>query len=528
MRIISYFILLVVLQSNIVAQNWIKYYGQGQNAVCRSIANDYDKGMVIGGMINNYTFSWIIKTDINGNTLWDKRFGSGEYSCGLENVEKTSDGGYIICGTWQKEDPEFDVFILKLNTCGEIEWCKTLYTPGHYELCGKVKTTPEGDYILTANYFETTPFSRTSLFKFNSSGDLLWQQFFPLEYTYYNDDVYDLLVDNDGYVVLTTRYYPDPGTTMPAIERHHLFKTDTAGNLKWDLVYGADNYYYGGPWSLAKSKTGAYYEAGRHLQQSMTESSPAFIKVSAAGNPLYDADIVGNVYWGGLGSVDILQDSLLVMVGGYSPDPNTSFDAFFKSDTLGNLRESKILLPKISLGYGYTCKTFDDKFVAVGIDAPNSNLNIVAVKVNSDLEYDSIYTQPFTYDSLCPYPIVSDTIDPDCENVYVGVDEPFKKPETTQLKVYPNPTDNTITIELPKYLVVTDNSGHVPATTIYHQWLSATLQAVDLQGKIVLQQEVSNTGVPLQVDVSHLPASMYLFRLVYKGQLAGSSKVVVR
>jgi hypothetical protein len=528
MRIAFFFICLIVLQNNTIAQEWIHYYGQGQKAVCRSIINDYDKGFVIGGMINNYTYLWIIKTDINGNKLWDKQFGNGVYSCGLGNVEITSDGGYVFCGSWQKEDTDFDVFILKLNTCGEIEWCKTLYTPGHYELCGKIKTTPEGDYILAANYFETTPFSRISLFKFNSSGDLLWQQFYPLEYTYYNDDVYDLLVDNDGYVVLTNRYYPDPGTTMPAIERHHLFKTDTAGNLKWDLVYGANTYYYGGPWSLTKSNTGAYYEAGRHLQQTMSESSPAFIKVSAAGNSLYDADVMSNVYWGGLSSVDLLQDSLLVMVGGYSPDPNTSYDAFFKSDTLGNLRKTKILLPKLSLGYGYACKTFDDKFVAVGIDAPNSNFNIVAVKVNSDLEYDSIYTQPFTYDSLCPHPIVSDTVDPNCDNVIVSVDEPFKKPETTQLKVYPNPVDKVVTIELPKYLVVSNTSGNIPATTIYHQWSSATLQAIDLQGKIVFQQDVTNTGTSIQVDVSYLSAGMYQFRLLYRGKQVVGSKVVVR
>ncbi|HNX90141.1 MAG TPA: hypothetical protein PKH58_13780, partial [Paludibacteraceae bacterium] len=170
MKIAFFFICIVVLQINTVVQEWVHYYGQGQNTVCRSITNDYDKGMVISGMIDGYTYSWIIKTDINGEIIWNKRIGNGNYYCWGENIEKTSDGGKILCGTWQKEDPEFDVFILKLNACGEIEWCKTLYTPGHYELCGKVKQTPEGDYILAANYFETNPFSRTSLFKFNSSG----------------------------------------------------------------------------------------------------------------------------------------------------------------------------------------------------------------------------------------------------------------------------------------------------------------------------------------------------------------------
>jgi hypothetical protein len=85
-----------------------------------------------------------------------------------------------------------------------------------------------------------------------------------------------------------------------------------------------------------------------------------------------------------------------------------------------------------------------------------------------------------------------------------------------------------LTVELPKYLVVSNTSGNIPATTIYHQWSSATLQAIDLQGKMVLQQVVANNGVSLQLDISHLPAGMYLFRLLYKGSTVADCKVVVK
>ena len=527
MRILFYFFCLLVLHANTVAQDWIKYYGQGQNAECRYTIEDYDKGIIIGGTINNYGYIWIVKSNVNGEILWNKRLGNGAYSCGLGNIEKTLDGGCIICGTWQKSNPNMDTFILKLNACAETEWCKTLYSPDNYDLGWKIKPTPEGGYILLSFYNSTQPYSRTSLFKFNSGGELVWHQFYPLESTYNNDEAYDLLVDNDGYVVLTSRYHPNPGTTIPAIERHHIFETDTAGNLQWDLVYGADTYYYGGPWSLKKSNSGSYYEAGRHLQQNMSDSSPAFIKLATDGTPMYDADIISNVYWGGLSSVDILQDSLLVMVGGYSPDQNTSYDTFFKSDTLGNLRKTKTI-QRASGSYWSACKTEDSKFIAVGNDFFNNSWRIVAVKVNSDLEYDSIYTRHFTYDSLCPHPIVSDTVDPNCENVYVSIDEPFKKPETTKLKVYPNPTDKQLTIELPKYLVITNSNGNMPATTVYHQWASATLQLLNLKGEILRQREVENSPVPLQWDLSQLPPGMYLIRLLYKGSVVADSKVIVR
>ncbi len=508
------------------AQEWIRFYGQGENAVSYYISDTYDKGAVIGGMINNFKYLWVLKMDVNGNILWDKKIGNGISDGVVRSIEQTHDGGYILCGSWTLINPIKDAFIIKLNACAEIEWCKVLDTPDNYDMGFRVKQTPHGDFVLMGGYFETNPVSNTSLFKFDPQGNLIWHQFYPLDSIFYQDMPYDLLIDNDGYLILTDRYYPDPGSTWPAIVRHHFTKTDTSGLVLWDLTYGINDSYYGGPWCLMKSKSGAYYEAGRHLQPSFSESSPAFVKLTSDGTPLYNADIIANIYWGGLSSIDILQDSLLIMVGGYSPVQDSNYSAFFKTDTLGNWRKTKKIL-NISSGYWDASIMDDSKFIAVGNDFFEGSWRVVAVKVNSDLEYDSLYTQPFTYDSLCPYQVVSETINPACDNVIVKVDEPFKEPLTTQLKVFPNPADKIITVEFPKYLVV-NSKGNSTVTTIHHQWSKATLQAIDIQGKIVLQQQVSNSDTQLQLDVSHFKAGMYQFRLLYQGKDVAGSKVIVR
>ncbi len=526
MRIAFFFICLIVLQNNTIAQEWIRYYGQGQKAVCRSIINDYDKGFVIGGMINNYTYSWIFKTDINGNKLWDKQFGNGVYSCGLGNVEITSDGGYVFCGSWQKEDTDFDVFILKLNTCGEIEWCKTLYTPGHYELCGKIKTTPEGDYILAANYFETNPASRTSLFKFNSSGNLIWQQFYPLDSVYYQDDVMDFTVDSSGYLITAFRYAPDSGTVAPIANRSYFFKTDTSGVKQWELVYGTNKHFFSVPWTTVSNSSGNYIHSCTHSAEST--NNPALIFVDKTGSTSTDKDILtGNSNFCGFQGLATLDETNIILFGGLWDDSHVWTDYALKTDNLGNLIKQKALT-SASNSYCSSVKTSDAKFIAVANDYYNNSWRIVAVKVNSDLEYDSIYTQPFTYDSLCPHPIVSDTIDPNCDNVIVSVDEPFKKPETTQLKVYPNPAKDRITVELPKYLIFTDNNGSMPVTTVYHQWQKVVLQAIDLNGKIILSRELQNNNETVQIDVSRWTSGSYLFRMIYNGKQVAGSKVVVK
>jgi len=152
---------------------------------------------------------------------------------------------------------------------------------------------------------------------------------------------------------------------------------------------------------------------------------------------------------------------------------------------------------------------------------------VYAVKVNYDLEYDSIYTQPLTYDSLCPYPIIFTTIDPDCDNVYVGIEEPFQHPETTRLRIYPNPAYERITIELPKYLIISNTTGRIPSTTIYHQWGSVILEAYDLFGRKVFKKEIIRAESEVEQDVSNWQAGMYVLRLVYQSNVVADEKVVI-
>jgi hypothetical protein len=389
----------------------------------------------------------------------------------------------------------------------------------------RVKPTPEGDYLLLGMYFLTEPNSNSSLFKFNATGDLIWHQFYPLDSIYYDDQPQDLLVDEDGYLILTDRYYPDSGTVAPQIIRHHFVKTDTAGNQVWDLVYGVNNHFYGLPWVVKKSASGSYYEAGNHINPNGT-GSPAFVKVLKNGVQSYHSDVLSGMYWGGLSSIDFLDDSLLVMVGGWYTDLNHNHNGFIKTDTLGNLKDI-CEIPLLSMGYWWATKTFDNKIITVGSDATGGSGKIYAVKVNSDLEYDSIYTQPFTYDSLCPHPIVSTTEDPVCDNVYVGIEEPFKSPETTRLKIFPNPAFDHLTVEMPKYLVVSNTSGKIPSTTIYHQWGTVLLEIYDLFGKRILEKQVVRSETLLEIDVSPWPAGIYLCRLTFNKQTVGSAKVVV-
>ncbi len=90
---------------------------------------------------------------------WQNSIG-GNASDFLTDMAKTSDGGYILGGysqstaTGDKTEPEFydiccgyDFWVVKINSCGIVEWDKTI-GGGADDYLMKIQQTSDGGYIL--------------------------------------------------------------------------------------------------------------------------------------------------------------------------------------------------------------------------------------------------------------------------------------------------------------------------------------------------------------------------------------------
>jgi len=328
-----------------------------------------------------------------------------------------------------------------------------------------------------------------------------------------------------------------------------LIKVKPDGSTVFELAWGTTMGYRGNGNVSTEDSGGDIYTANQQLTFIPSYCGPGIIKTSATGQPLFYQNLVDTATIGGASTINWFQDSTLVLgIGWKQMDTlGATFNiGVMKTDSFGNTIKYKQLIFDGEQAFNDADVTFDNKLIIVNSDYYLTNIITKAFKLNSDLEYDSIYTTPFTYDSLCPYPIISDTIPlDDCEVVIVGIDEAMQDPETTKLHVYPNPAASHITIEMPKYLVRKSGS-HPPslklrraradeqagdfgitATTIYHQWKEIRLEVFDLFGRLMYSEVIPQLEKSVELDVSAWPEGLYVARMVFMNEVVGSVKFVV-
>ena len=133
---------------------WNKTFGGANEDRVSEVQQTSDGGYIITGGTVSYdagkTDVWLIKTDKNGNEEWDNTFGGADHDGG-NSVQQTSDGGYIITGSTASYDAgKADVWLIKTDKNGNEEWNNIF--GGAYDDCGaSVQQTSDGGYIIAGS-----------------------------------------------------------------------------------------------------------------------------------------------------------------------------------------------------------------------------------------------------------------------------------------------------------------------------------------------------------------------------------------
>jgi hypothetical protein len=534
--------ILVLFSSILSGQEWVRTYGDTISTLTYKAFEHYDHGYILLGkryVAANTKYGWIMKTDINGYERWQKSFGDETSSSPLFGIDQYPDGGFITIGQTSLGNPHtiWKALVIKINACGEKEWCRIYYTPGRQVYGLDIQQIPGGGSIAMVGNWGYDEDKTLWLLGLDENGDITWEQAYCTDSIFWDPQGQQLFRMQDTTFLITGIVYsPDSGQTNPYWKRPMLIKVKPDGTALFELAWGASLEYSGSGWVSIENTHGNIYTGTQQLTLVPPICGPGIIQTTVGGQPVYFQNLVDTATIGGATTIDWFQDSTLALglVWKQMDTLGAPFNiGVMKTDSLGNTIKYKQLIFNGDQAFNDADVTFDNKLFIVNSDYYTTNWVTKAFKLNSDLEYDSIYTTPFTYDSLCPHPIVSDTIPlDDCEVVVVGIDDPVQHPEKTRLKVYPNPSERMVTVEMPEYLIRTADGGRqtagigITATTYYHQWKSVRLDVLNVYGKLLYSEDIPGNTDNVQLDISSWPAGMYVARIVFMNDVVGVAKFV--
>ncbi|MDY6969889.1 MAG: cadherin-like beta sandwich domain-containing protein [Spirochaetota bacterium] len=253
---------------------WQKNYGGTGTDVPKEVQETFNnQGDSTGYLLIGYTTSfgeggydiWVLKLNTSGGIEWQKTYGGGddEFGRSIQQVfdqDGDPDGYLMTADTQSFGAGGRDVWLVRLDNSGIVEWEKT-YGGGSSEIPYSVQVANDGGYVVGA---DTSSFGAGGsdfwAFKVDASGDLLWQ------YTYggvENDSARDLQKTADGGYVMTGWTYSFDSIMNDA----WVVKLNSTGGIDWQKIYNKpiDGYPdFGSDWAYAVVQTsdGGYAISG--------------------------------------------------------------------------------------------------------------------------------------------------------------------------------------------------------------------------------------------------------------------------
>jgi TolB-like protein len=314
---------------------WAKTYGGTSWDEAYSVQQTSDGGYIVAGWTWSfgvgYSDFFLIKTDANGNIIWAKTYG-GTNRDSAYSVQQTSDGGYIVAGTtWSFGAGSLDIFLIKTDANGNIIWAKTYGGTG-WDEAYSVQQTSDGGYIVAGRTSSFgAGYSDIFIIKTDANGNIQWAK------TYGgtdNDWAHSVQQTSDGgYIVAGWTWSFGAG-----YDDIFLIKTDANGNVQWAKTYGGTN--YDDAFSVQQTSDGGYIVAGR--ENYVFAGDIILIKTDANGNIIW-AKTYGGTNYDDAFSVQQTSDGGYIVAGGTESFGAGRSDIFLiKTDANGNIGSCSI------------------------------------------------------------------------------------------------------------------------------------------------------------------------------------------
>lgn len=252
------------------ARDWDKTYGTWNWEELHLVIPSGDGGYLVGGNttanggdVSGTTFGlndfWLLKTDANGNKIWDKTYG-GSANDLLWDILALPDGGYLLGGTSESEPSgnktaqhfgKRDFWLVKINAEGQKIWDKSYGGSERDELFKLAKSDDNQSFMLGGWTNSGASGVKKSdslgvydvwILRVDTLGNLLSQnQFGGSEL----DNLYDLVATPDGGFLAGGASASNITSTKSqacwGLSDFWVIKLDSAANQVWDVRFGGTN-----------------------------------------------------------------------------------------------------------------------------------------------------------------------------------------------------------------------------------------------------------------------------------------------
>jgi hypothetical protein len=306
---------------------WQHTYGGDQDDFGFSAQQTSDGGYIIAGMTRSYGLGpadmYLIKTDAEGNMLWDRTYGGNEFDIAT-CVKQTKDGGYILAGYTSSFGAGFhDVYVVKTDAIGDTIWTRsfggTSGEHGHsldligdigYIICGHTHSFGMGG----TDYY---------LIRLNLDGDSLWSRTYgDVNFQY----AYDVEYTNDsGFII---------GGHDDTSYDIYLVKTDANGDTLWSQLLGVPGIDY---FSSIKQLFDSGYICAGGSNPLGSDEACLLIRTDSLGNEQWSQRYDTGQYED-LNDIDITTEGDYISVGYlWHPDYNPMDILVVKTDQNGSV-----------------------------------------------------------------------------------------------------------------------------------------------------------------------------------------------
>jgi len=268
---------------------WEQTFGGSENDNADAARQTTDGGYIIVGQTSYYDVDagvyvddvYLVKTNTSGNMTWEKTFGGTSWDDAF-SVQQTADGGYIIAGATESYGTGGDVYLIKTNASGNLDWWKNI-GGSEDEYAYSIQQTTDGGYIMAGETFSYGAGSYDFyLVKTDASGNTEWEKTFGGSGYEAANSVHQ--TTDGGYIIAGTT------TSYGAGQRDvYLVKTDASGNMEWEKIIGGSSPDYAE--SAKQTADGGYIIAGVTKSYGAGETDVYLVKLSSPSNTPVGSDV---------------------------------------------------------------------------------------------------------------------------------------------------------------------------------------------------------------------------------------------